>query len=681
MINMLPFFTDPYPDELIYSAISRFHFYSGNTSFVETLEELFQSRSLVPSIEFGSHFSTLVQNLGSNYSVESLLAQNTIYPYFAPFITIERQKKLFEDVSTNGQGIHGRLGISGGKISRKQGLFYCSKCANNDINIFGEPYVHREHQLQGIDYCPHHELTLKIYPVDYREFSRHGYIRFDKRIMDLSDKQQTVSYEFREVQVKLAKMAYRLLQIPINQFSIEKVFQKYRTLLRENNWIMSNTRLKREELFRAFISKFPPGFLEKYESPVKVEGQNQWLQIMLTNYLRNSVHPFRHLLLLYFFDQDIDSFLEIKEDDGPFGSGPWPCLNKAAKHYKALVISEVKLIRNNKKDVPVGKFSCSCGFEYTRIGPDNSEEDKWRKSRITAYGNVWEEKFKELVNMNISRKEIASELDVSLRTVYKLIELQITSPELTEKYRAELLEWRERFPNANRKQFQTELKKTFTYLYNHDKEWLDAKFPSKRDTLHTPRNPDITLKNNTENRIEYYRSLLIEAIREYPDVTRTELWRKFQRACTYLSKNDKEWFDANLPRKLQTTTITNATDWELRDQEYYQKIKEVYPELMALEKPVRITGTLFSKRLNIFNLSVKSYVEKLPKTNELLNEITETVQEFRIRRCCIVIDQMLEEHNYVTWEKLRESCAIESKNFKKIKPYLEEYISKKQKKN
>jgi hypothetical protein len=170
------------------------------------------------------------------------------------------------------------------------------------------------------------------------------------------------------------------------------------------------------------------------------------------------------LLLLYFFDQDIDSFLEIKEDDGPFGSGPWPCLNKAAKHYKDLVISEVKIKKRDNTNVIVGKFSCPCGFEYTRIGPDKSEEDKWRKSRITAYGNAWEEKFEKLVTMNISPQKIALELDVSLRTIYNRIDLQITSPELTEKYRAELLEWREKFPNSNRKQFQTELKKTFTYL-------------------------------------------------------------------------------------------------------------------------------------------------------------------------------------------------------------------------
>jgi hypothetical protein len=39
---------------------------------------------------------------------------------------------------------------------------------------------------------------------------------------------------------------------------------------------------------------------------------------------------------------------------------------------------------------------------------------------------------------------------------------------------------------------------------------------------------------------------------------------------------------------------------------------------------------------------------------------------------------MLEEDNWVRFEKLRESCAIETKNFKKIKPQLEEYIRRKQ---
>lgn len=48
---MLPFFTDPYTDELIYSAVARYHFYSGNIDFKDTLEEVFQSRSVIPSVE------------------------------------------------------------------------------------------------------------------------------------------------------------------------------------------------------------------------------------------------------------------------------------------------------------------------------------------------------------------------------------------------------------------------------------------------------------------------------------------------------------------------------------------------------------------------------------------------------------------------------------------------------
>ena len=65
---------------------------------------------------------------------------------------------------------------------------------------------------------------LKKYPVDYKDFSRHGYIRFDRRLMGLSNLQEIESHEFKEIQVKLAKMAYRLLQMPINQLSSKKYF-------------------------------------------------------------------------------------------------------------------------------------------------------------------------------------------------------------------------------------------------------------------------------------------------------------------------------------------------------------------------------------------------------------------------------------------------------------------------
>lgn len=51
----------------------------------------------------------------------------------------------------DGQALYTRLGIVAGGICRKDGLYYCAECVKADNTKYGEPYVHREHQLQGIN--------------------------------------------------------------------------------------------------------------------------------------------------------------------------------------------------------------------------------------------------------------------------------------------------------------------------------------------------------------------------------------------------------------------------------------------------------------------------------------------------------------------------------------------------
>jgi hypothetical protein len=344
---MLPFFTNPYPNELIYSAIARYHFYSGNIDCKDTLEEVFQCRSVIPSVEIGSHFSILAQQLGHNYSVESLLAKHTIYPYYAPFLSKRRQREIQQDVQGDGKGLYTRLGMVAGGICKKEELFYCTECATIDIQQYGEPYIHREHQLQGIDYCAHHEMKLKKYPIDFSKQSRIEFIRFDKRLMNLSMIQEVAPKDFIAIQIALAKMVYQLLQVPIHQFSRESINLKYRALLRERNLITTSNRIRQKELDNVFQSKFPKSYLEKYESPINVNDEYNWLKVITRN-LKRHVHPFRHLLMLYFLEQEVESFIQIETDTGPFGSGPWPCLNKVANHYKEHVIQEVNVTRDFK---------------------------------------------------------------------------------------------------------------------------------------------------------------------------------------------------------------------------------------------------------------------------------------------------------------------------------------------
>lgn len=58
---MIDFFTDPYKDELIYSAIARYHFYSGNADFKDTIEECFGKRSMASTFELGGRLDYLVK--------------------------------------------------------------------------------------------------------------------------------------------------------------------------------------------------------------------------------------------------------------------------------------------------------------------------------------------------------------------------------------------------------------------------------------------------------------------------------------------------------------------------------------------------------------------------------------------------------------------------------------------
>lgn len=79
------------------------------------MEELFDNRSVIPSVGIGSYFSVLAEKLGGQYFVESLLTNHTIYPYYAMFLSKNRQQEIIQDVSNDGQGLYTRLGMVRGQ--------------------------------------------------------------------------------------------------------------------------------------------------------------------------------------------------------------------------------------------------------------------------------------------------------------------------------------------------------------------------------------------------------------------------------------------------------------------------------------------------------------------------------------------------------------------------------------
>lgn len=148
-----------------------------------------------------------------------------------------------QDVQGDGKGLYTRLGMVAGNICKKDGLYYCPLCAEEDIRKYGETYIHREHQLQGIDLYVDHYLRLKKYPIDLTTYSRIEFIRFDKKRMDFSTIQEEESSDYFDIQVELARMAYQLLSVDIEAFTREDLFKRCRFLLREKNLVTTSNQV------------------------------------------------------------------------------------------------------------------------------------------------------------------------------------------------------------------------------------------------------------------------------------------------------------------------------------------------------------------------------------------------------------------------------------------------------
>jgi len=144
-----------------------------------------------------------------------------------------------------------------------------------------------------------------------------------------------------------------------------------------------------------------------------------------------------------------------------------------------------------------------------------------------------------------------------------------------------------------------------------------------------------------------------------------------------LYRHDKEWLFEQLPTVREKENNQVIVDWAARDREYCSKVKKLYKELIALDKPVRITISIVGKRLGILS-NLEKYLDKLPRTKKLLFEIAESTQQFQIRRCCKIIDRMLQRQEPVVLWEVQRIGAVKSHHFHEIKPYLEEYLRTKQ---
>lgn len=619
---MLTFFTDPYPDELLYSSCARYHYYIGNRDYKDTLEELFGRRSIVPNLYMGSYLNYLSMQLGSRYNSEDFIWKHTIFPYYTPFLPVDRKKELIEEMKLGkGEALYTKLGVVAGSICKKEGIFYCYECAVQDIQEYGEPYIHREHQLQGVMVCPHHGGFLQVYEVNQRYTSRLEFIRLDEK--RLSNKvEHYPMIHLQELLYKIAILAYKLLHSDIKDIDKEKILKGYKTLLAKKGLTTVNDIVRQQDLHKEFINFYGKELLEALESNLDEADEYNWLRVATRN-IKRTVHPIRHLLLINFLVHDIEDFLkELRQDYNPFGTGPWPCLNKVAKHYKREVISTVDITSDYKTRLPVGTFECECGFIYSRKGPDKTAEDRYKIGRIKEFGHEWDKRLKEILRKPCSLRETARKMFCDPKTILrKDIELKI-------------------------------------YAFN------SINYESEQS------------KRNIENndKLQAYKRIVVDTVKANNNLTRTEIRALIKKEYAYLYRNDRQWLLEHLPDNIKSKGSSIRIDWEKRDREFLELIQQKYKEILDKEEPVRITKSLIGKELGISAVLEKKF-ESLPYTNSFLNQITESTQDFQLRRCKAIIENQKSEGKNIRMWQIQRQAGIRTEDFNEIKAEIQGYMN------
>ena len=158
---MISFFPDIYPDELIYSTLSRYYAKTGYTSYIFAAEDLYEKRTVKPDIEFVNPLTKdAFEIITRTAAWEHIMQNHTMFPYYARFLNKERKIRAYKALIEMKGNIHNLLAIPKNKDGETRYLRYCPVCTKEDRQKYGETYWHRIHQMTGVKVCPIHGCYL-----------------------------------------------------------------------------------------------------------------------------------------------------------------------------------------------------------------------------------------------------------------------------------------------------------------------------------------------------------------------------------------------------------------------------------------------------------------------------------------------------------------------------------------
>lgn len=620
---------------MLYSVFARYRVRSGNISPKATLRDLFGRAGASAIIDLPCNIDALINKMPDcwNYNAKDLIYNHTLYPFYAPFLPAERARWLLEAMrSSHGGSVHAMTGIMASSVMAPAYLRFCPECTAEDKSKYGEMYWHRLHQVPGVLICPNHEQFLLDSSVIIRGLNKHEFVPASEEYCHRQEIYKFGAEYSKDVLTKLADLAagvQELLNFRIKGADPDRLRHLYLSELMKRELATYTGRVYQSELLDEFIKFFGDEFLMAVQSPIDRKKQDNWLANIVRKH-RKSFHPIRHLLMIMFLGSSVQSLIKAEGQNMPFGKGPWPCLNASAEHYLENVVKDINISHCGDTKKPVGTFTCSCGFVYSRRGPDKKREDRYGIGRIKVLGPVWENRLRHFVEQEkLGLRETARRLKVDPMTVKKYAQLLGLS----------------------------------TY-WSTQKEIIDK---------------DVSLNNKKvqdklEDLREDYRAAWISLREHFSMGSKTELRKIEPGTYIWLYRHDRDWLTQNSPPAKCNYNSNIRVNWHDRDQLVLDNVKKAVKKLLFNdEKPFKVSISRIGKMTGTQAL-LEKHLDKMPLTREFLEKSIDSLESFQVRRVKWAVRKLSSEGECPKKWRVAKASGLRRKYMKRLDPVIDSEI-------
>ncbi|WP_016994715.1 TnsD family Tn7-like transposition protein [Lysinibacillus boronitolerans] len=291
-------FPAPYKDELLYSAIARYHLRSGNQSYLHTLEDLFGKRTTTATPILPCGIKKLINELPKHTTLteKMLIEHHTLYPFYTAFLSVEKALSVYNQmIDDDGKTLYTTTGIMSSAISQNKYFHFCPLCFEEAEH--GERYWHRLHQLPGQLICRKHHVWLEKSTVRLIQPDRCSFVSPTAENCKY-DEIRYVTEPLKRKYMQLLELIDELLSNPINHYSFGEWTKFYHLLLFQRGYGKGKSKLLIDQL--QLHEDFLHFYSEEFLSRLGITS-TAWVRLLAQKH-RKSFHPYHHLLMCEFLD-------------------------------------------------------------------------------------------------------------------------------------------------------------------------------------------------------------------------------------------------------------------------------------------------------------------------------------------------------------------------------------------